>query len=168
MYKKIFEQKFGDAAEATKYISHSGWHFIGRRGLFRPYYLYEGFEFFSSGATAHRYRLKVYQDGHVILTHDNSEGPNRIDGACSLPARVFESEDVHSHVSKILSECNERLINQEGRKYVIQWDWHHRFGVYLLERSESGIGLTKSLPAVAEFAYVRQAYEWASSCEAQS
>lgn len=159
MYKKVFEKKFRDAAEATDHLDSSGWEYKGRKGLFRKYHLYAGVTMNIRGEVSEAHQLRLHSDGHVELFNDYSI--SHTISTSGLPVRVWASKDIFDHLTTTVAELNQKLANEHGHEFFIQWDWHNKFDVYRLERVGSQLGKAIKKPAVMFFEAPVPAYEWA-------
>jgi len=160
MYKKIFEKKFKDSADATNFLDSTGWDYKGKKGIFSKYHLYVGVEIYMNSVTA-AYKLRLYPEGHVVLFSDYSL--NGVLGTTGLPTRVWESKHIYDHLTSFVSEANEKLRNQHGCQFQIEWAGPKSFLVFQLEREKDGFGFTMGREHVAHFEYPKPAFDWAIS-----
>ncbi len=161
MYKKVFEKKFQDAAKATEVLDATGWEYQGRKGFVRKYHLYTGVTMNIRGQVCEAHQLHMYSDGHVELFNDYSLSATI--STTGLPTRVWASKDFFDHLNKTITDLNEKLANEYGHEFFIQWNGHKQFGVYRLESQVLHPGKTIKKPAAKSFDAPVPAFDWAIS-----
>ncbi|MDR5904871.1 hypothetical protein [Franzmannia qiaohouensis] len=165
MYKHVFEKRFANSSAAVEHIDATGWGYKGRHGVFSKYHLYSGVLMTINGEVSERLKLRLYPDGYVRLYADYSV--NRTIGMVGLPMRVWESEDISSFIRQRLFQANDDLINNHGNQFCIEelWDKENgvRYGVFAMEKTDSGYGKVVVKSAMKIFETVKLAHEWAIS-----
>lgn len=141
MDRKIFEKKFPNQSEATKYLDEKNWRYVGKKGLFKKYYRYEAVNVWRSTDGIGGYpvgkdivddlMVKLYTDG---LTKVFATGNPSLSGICSFPERVWSSYErylaikktmhaiqgcLDDHIAKALGETDYILYKEEERESSI-------------------------------------------------
>ena len=161
MYKKVFEKKFPDSSSATEFLDSTGWNYLGKKGILTKFHLYEGVTMMWDGSVSEKHKLRLYPDGHVVLYNDYNLRATL--GVSDLPQRVWPSEEIYHYLNKRIDEYNDKLANEYGHQYLIENEWHKRYGLYKLETKEGSIGKVKLKPAFKTFESPKQAFDWAVS-----
>lgn len=162
MYRKVFEKKFRDSAEATDALDKAGWTYAGKKGVLRKYHLYTGVTIdIREGRLREAHKLRLHSDGHVELFNDYSISSTISTGA--LPAWVLLSKDVYDHLKTTIAELNGKLAEEHGHQFYIEWDGNKMFGVYELATQVGHPGKTIKKTSCASFIGPMPAFEWAVS-----
>ncbi len=78
--RKIFEEKYLNQEEAIKDLKEKGWHYIGRKGLFTKYDLYEGITIYRRNVEYYdpidddEYDTQEYYLAQILNAHLSSDG----------------------------------------------------------------------------------------------
>lgn len=163
MYRRVFEKKFANSSVAVEHVDATGWSYKGRHGLISKYHLYAGVEMTINGEASEKLKLRIYPDGYIQLYADFSV--SRTTGMRGLPMRVWESEDIFNFIMERLAQANDDLINNHGFNFCIEelWDKENgaRYGVFAMEKPDSGYGKLVVKPAFKIFETIKLAHEWA-------
>lgn len=162
MFKAVYEKKFSSQSDATSYLDSTGWDYKGRRGLFSKYHLYEGFEMTIDGEIAEHLRVRIYPDGYIKLFVDFAINRTL---SRNLPMRVWPSKEIYNYMKSLISEYNQKLSADYGKKYIIKEQWSSEegatFGAYRLYKSQSGIGKVEEKQPAKIFTTAKEAFDWA-------
>lgn len=120
-------KKFPTQKEAVEYIDNGGWAFIGKKGLFKTYYMYKGVTITtrspSNKEIIDHYLLKLYPDGYVKLYHDWGKSPSGIAYQGKIPSLVYRSYDHYLNTQGLIGMINEEISEADMEIYVTD-NWH--------------------------------------------